>query len=258
MAQPYLVRVSSQKGGVGKTTISVNLAIILKALGYSVLLVDDDYVNPVVAMHLGLEEVGSGFRAVQRGRTRLASVTTIHPPTGLHVLCGELSQKQYDPNPESIARFARMLHQTKYDFVVMDTPPGFTKEVFVNIDEALIVMTPDMQATTSAIRSSQIFDRYHIRHSLVVNRVRRRAFELSPREIESAYGARVEAAFPEDDSVPMSIAAHIPAYLYRKRAPFSRAMLDFSRIYSARGEQKESGAGGQGFLSRLLGLFRRG
>jgi MinD-like ATPase involved in chromosome partitioning or flagellar assembly len=120
-------------------------------------------------------------------------------------------------------------------------------------------MTPDMQATTSAIRSSQVFDKYHIRHSLVVNRVRKRAFELSPREIESAYGARIEGTFPEDDVVPMSIAAHIPAYLYRKRAPFSRAILDFSRIYSARTEQREGqpGAGGGGFIAWLLGLFRR-
>ena len=258
MAQPYIVRVSSQKGGVGKTTISVNLAMILKQLGYSVLLVDADYINPVVAMHLGLEEVSSGFRAVMKGRARLQNVTTIHPSTGLHILCGELSQKQFDPSYESIVRFTRMLEKTKYDFIVIDTPPGFSKEVFVDISEALIVMTPDMQATTSAIRSSQIFDKYHIRHSLVVNRVRSRSFELSPREIESAYGSRVDAMFPEDDSVPMSIAAHIPAYLYRKRSPFSRAMFDFTRLYSARTEQKEgmTPAGG-GFMAWLLGLFRR-
>jgi len=252
MAEPYIVRVSSQKGGVGKTTISVNLAGVLKALGYSVLIVDADYVNPVVGMHLGLEDASSGFRAVMRGRARLSNVLTIHPSTGLHILCGEISQKQYEPNPESISRFARMLHQTKYDFVIMDTPPGFTKEVFADVNEALIVMTPDMQSTTSAIRSSQVFDRYHIRHSLVVNRIRSRAFELSPREIESVYGSRIDAMLPEDDAVPMSIAAHIPVYHYRKRAQFSRAMLDFSRLYSSRGEQHEESKGtGGGLISWL-------
>ncbi|MDE1828002.1 MAG: AAA family ATPase [Candidatus Micrarchaeota archaeon] len=256
MAQPYTVRISSQKGGVGKTTISVNLAVALKRIGHKVLIVDADYVNPVVGFHLGLEEINRGFRSVMLGKAKLTNSVSIHSPTGLHVLGGEMTQKMFEPNQAQIRRFDNMLKGTAYDFIIIDTPPGFsTQNFFGYSNEAAIIITPDLQATASAMRLSQIFDRLHLKHNIVLNRVRSRRWELNVGEIEETYGSKVSAIFPEDDTVPMSIAAHIPAFLFNRRAPFSKGMERFSRGYSLRTEVRPNppGSGIIGWLRRVIG-----
>ena len=50
---PYIIRISSQKGGVGKTTIAVNLGVILSLFKYKTLVVDCDAANPTVGFHWG-------------------------------------------------------------------------------------------------------------------------------------------------------------------------------------------------------------
>lgn len=255
---PYTVRISSQKGGVGKTTVSVNLAVALKLIGHKVLVVDADYVNPVVGFHLGLEEINRGFRSVMLGKAKLTSSVSIHSPTGLHVLGGEMTQKMFEPNQVQIRRFDKLLKKTAYDFIIIDTPPGFSQQNFFGYsNEAAIIITPDIQATASAMRLSQIFDRLHLKHNIVLNRVRSRRWELNVSEIEETYGSKVSAIFPEDDNVPMSIAAHIPAFLFNKRAPFPNAMEGFSRGYSLRTEIQpgyRTGGGIIGFLRRVIGF----
>ncbi|MDE1869356.1 MAG: AAA family ATPase [Candidatus Micrarchaeota archaeon] len=258
MTSPYTVRISSQKGGVGKTTVSVNLAVALKLIGHKVLVVDADYVNPVVAFHLGLEEINRGFRSVMLGKARLNTSVSIHSPTGLHVLGGEMTQKMFEPNAAQIRRFDKMLKKTAYDFIIIDTPPGFSQQNFFGFsNEAAIIITPDIQATASAMRLSQIFDKLHLKHNIVLNRVRSRRWELNVSEIEETYGSKVTALFPEDDTVPMSIAAHIPAYLFNKRSPFSSGMSNFSRGFSLRTEIQPgivAGGGIIGYLRRVIGF----
>ncbi|MDE1846026.1 MAG: AAA family ATPase [Candidatus Micrarchaeota archaeon] len=257
MANPYTIRISSQKGGVGKTTISVNLAVALRNMGHKVLIVDADYVNPVVGFHLGLENINKGFKSVMLGKANLANSISIHSPTGIHVLGGEQSSGMYEPNQAQIKRFDRLIKSTSYDFVIIDTPPGFSQNNFFgNSDEAAIVITPDIQATASAMRLSQIFGKLHLKHSIVINRVRNRRWELNVEQIEDTYGNKVSALFPEDDSVPMSIASKIPVFMY-STAPFTKVMEKFSRGYSLQisvPPAAPSGGGIIGWLRRVIGF----
>ena len=56
-----IIGVMSQKGGVGKTTIAVNLAVMLRLKGYETLIVDLDTSNPSVGIHLGMHESEDGL-----------------------------------------------------------------------------------------------------------------------------------------------------------------------------------------------------
>ncbi len=58
--KPYIIRVSSTKGGVGKSAIAVNLAVSIEMYGYRTLIVDLDTINPSVGLYLGLANVSIG------------------------------------------------------------------------------------------------------------------------------------------------------------------------------------------------------
>ncbi|MEM0094926.1 MAG: P-loop NTPase [Candidatus Micrarchaeaceae archaeon] len=254
MSSPYMLRISSQKGGVGKTTVATNLASIIRLMGYKVLLIDGDFVNPSVGFHLGLEDINVGVRAVFKRKAKLENAVAIHDPTGLHVLAGEISNRSFEPGDAEQNYVANLLHGTSYNFVIVDTSPGYTPEALLrHYDESIIVTTPEMSACTSAIRLANIYDKMHLKHSLVINRVRNTRYEMHTREIEQMYGGEVAGVLPEDDIVPISIAEHIPAYVLNKKAKFSRAVLDTAHKYARRSEAEPEYKPKRGFWARLFG-----
>ncbi len=257
MAKPYVIPISSQKGGVGKTTIAVNLAIILQDLGYRTLLIDADFVNPSVGFHIGMEDVNVGFKDVITGKVALKHAVVIHGPTGLHVLPGKITRRPYLPTAAEVNKMTSELRNSSYAFVVTDTSPGFfIPEITKLADEALLLTTPEMSACASSIRLSEVYNQWHLKHSLVINRVRNKRYELHTSEIEEMYGDKAAGVLPEDDIVPESIAVHIPAVLLRKNNPFSRRMHAVSRFYATRQsveEEVREDGGILGFLRRLFG-----
>ncbi len=236
MPKPYMIRVSSQKGGVGKTTISTNLAAAIRSYGYKTLLVDMDFVNPSVGFHLGLEETNAGVQAVILKRAKLEKAVSIHAPSGLHVLPGEIKTSAFIQRPGAISSFMQQLRKSNYNFVVVDTAPGYDSGIALkNFDEDIIVTVPDMPSSASAVRLSDAYDKLHLKHSLIVNKVGYSRWELNVNEIADMYEGDVAGVLPADEAIPMSIAAHIPAYLYKPRARFSKAMKGVSNKYASRG-----------------------
>ena len=137
--KPYIIRVSSQKGGVGKTTVAVNLATSFALMGYKTLLYDTDFSNPSVGFHLGLEDANIGIQSVLTKKTRLQNAIVTHDPSGMHVLPCEINTKMNTATPEQINLFKSEVLRENYDFVVGDTPPGVIgSEISSLYDEALI------------------------------------------------------------------------------------------------------------------------
>ena len=264
---PYSIIVSSQKGGVGKTTISVNLSIAIRQRGYKVLLVDGDYTNPCIGFHLGMENANAGLRSVVSGKAKLASVVAVHNPTGLHVLINEITSKPFHPNMKQQKGLRDELGKSGYDFLIIDMPPGAEdiEEVMAfcseNSREVLIILTPEMSACSSAIRLAQIYEKNHILHNMVANRVKNRGYELSIGEIEDAVGEGLMGVLPEDENVPISIAQHIPVILMNGRSGFPGAVKNLARKacnrvgYEPGEERGMRSAGGGGFFAWLRRLF---
>lgn len=125
MNRPFIIRVSSQKGGVGKTTIAVNVAVALAKKGYKTLLVDADAANPSVAAHLGLGEMPTGYLDVVRGEAKLQNATLLHGPSGLNVLPGKVVTELVIPEKAHLDSFIPQVHKQGYDFVVIDTARGY-------------------------------------------------------------------------------------------------------------------------------------
>lgn len=265
--KPYIIRISSQKGGVGKTTIAVNLGVALANLSQSkVLIVDADSTNPSIGFQVGLDDVNIGYEEVVRNKVDIKKAIVPHSPSGTYVLPGAIHAKAFSPNPGAIAEFMRKLSALSYDFIIIDTAPGLTPlgpSQF--IDEALIITTPEMSACTSSVRLAKIFSNIGVRHGLLVNRVKNRRYEISMREINELYGNLAQGPVPEDEDVPEGVAEHIPAYLLDKKSEFSRSMKNVGRMYLAKKgmTMQESGAGAPQYQGKrttgggLIGLIKR-
>lgn len=259
MSRPYIVRISSQKGGVGKTTVATNFASVIRGMGYKVLIVDFDFANPSIGFHLGMEDSNSGVRAVLKSKASVSNIVAIHEPTGLHVLAGEVKGWQRTPNENDISDLMRRLKKTAYNFVIVDTSPGFDLETSMkSFDEDIIVTTPDMPSCASASRLSAKYDKLHLKHSLMLNKVMNTRYELGYDDVMDMYGGSITGTLPSDEAVPASIAAHIPAYVFRPRSRFAKAVGGVSSRYASNASAsypilsaKQNGT----IWRRVLGLF---
>ncbi len=156
----HVVLVASGKGGVGKSTLCVNLACTLADRGLKVGLLDADLHGPSVAQLLGTGEalaVDDQARAIPCLRHRIWSLSLANalPPEEALVWKGPLVQQVLE----------QMFFETRWpdlDILLVDMPPG-TGDVYLALlelvaaDGALIVTTPQRAAVSAVARGISLF-----------------------------------------------------------------------------------------------------
>ncbi len=173
------VAVAGAKGGVGKTTLAVNLAILLCRAGYRTLLVDFDPGCGNVAVHLrlssrrDLEDVAAGVCPMREG--------LVDGPGGIKVLMGRSGSTALAGGDQALMDHALIAIgeiAKDFDVVVCDTGAGIgpaTLSVAERADLVLGVTTADAAALTDTYALCKVL---HLRGQplpqLVVNRVRSR------------------------------------------------------------------------------------
>jgi ATP-binding protein involved in chromosome partitioning len=154
-----LIAVASGKGGVGKSTVSVNLAVALARAGYAVGLLDADIYGPSVPTLLGIE-----------GRARLEGNRL--QPAEVHGLKALSMGMMTDPGkaiiwrgPMASSALVQMVEQCDWgvlDVLIIDMPPG-TGDVQLTLaqklkpDGAVVVSTPQDLALIDARRAVAMF-----------------------------------------------------------------------------------------------------
>ncbi len=260
MERPYIIRVSSTKGGVGKSVVAINLATSLQLRGYKTLVVDMDTVNPCVGLYLGMQDVSMGVLDVMRKRAVLRNAIIPHPSTGLQILPGRIDFTGALPDVKMGNEFFNKLKHTEYKFIIIDTQPGIEfPELLKWYDEALIVINPFEASCIAALKMFKKCGKAGLKASLVANKIGSRKYELSSREIESVCEVKLSGILPEDRNVEVGVVDHIPTYLLNKRAPFSSAIEYVTDTYSSRIDSLATPVlyAGSGVLSIIKGFFRR-
>ena len=154
----HIVVVLSGKGGVGKSTVAVNLAVALKMLGKRVGLLDVDIHGPSIPTMLGLE-----------GKTLSASAEGILPfdLDGMKVMSiGFFLSNQNEAvvwrGPMKMSLIKQFLQDVEWgelDYLIIDSPPGTGDEplsicqLIGNLDGAVVVTTPQKVATVDVRKS---------------------------------------------------------------------------------------------------------
>jgi ATP-binding protein involved in chromosome partitioning len=160
-----IVAVGSGKGGVGKSTVAVNLALALAAEGASVGVLDADIYGPSVPMMLGLS-----------GRPDSPDGKSIEPMRahGLQAMSIGLLVDQDTPmiwrGPMATSALTQLLNDTRWDgldYLVVDLPPGtgdiqLTMAQKIPVAGAVVVTTPQDIATLDARKALKMFEKLGI------------------------------------------------------------------------------------------------
>ena len=156
----------SGKGGVGKTTLTTNLAIALGQHGKRVLVIDLDPQN-AVRLHLGMDP-GDDAGLVREG---IFPEVIFSSPFGVDFIpFGRVSEEELldfenelEARPHWVASAIAGLRETGYDYVLLDTPPGATvylPQALYAAERALIVVLADAASYTSLTKIFKLLDEY--------------------------------------------------------------------------------------------------
>ncbi|MFL6439545.1 MAG: Mrp/NBP35 family ATP-binding protein [Terriglobales bacterium] len=155
-----VIAVGSGKGGVGKTTIAVNLAVALGKLGYKVGLLDADIYGPNVPLMMGVNRQPDVI-----GQNRIAPISN----HGIKVISvgfispGDKPLVWRGPMLHSIIKqFLQQVEWGELDFLIVDLPPG-TGDVVISLFQtvpltgAIVVSTPSDVSLQDARKAIEMF-----------------------------------------------------------------------------------------------------
>ena len=257
--------ISSGKGGVGKTSLSVSLAIALARDGKSVTLVDADLGLANINVILGIIPKYNLYHVI-KGKKKLRDII-IEVPEGIKIIAGasgfyqlaNFEQKQREEFINSISELAND------DYLLVDTGAGISQNVLSFImasDEVIVVTTPEPTAITDAygIIKAIAAQSTEKQIKLIVNKVQSVAEgkRVAQRVINIAgqfLNIKVEdlGFVYEDLCVPKSVRNQKPFYVsYPKSKAAGCVKVIADRINNKQVEY-ENGSGIGSFIKNLLG-----
>jgi ATP-binding protein involved in chromosome partitioning len=253
-----LVAVASGKGGVGKTTVSVNLALALKQMGAKVGLLDADVYGPNVPIMLGTDEQPQALSEreilpVQAQGIKLISMGLLNP--------GDKPMIWRGPMLHSVmTQFLRSVVWGELDYLIIDLPPG-TGDVqlsliqLVPVTGAVLVTTPSTVALADVRKAMEMFRQVNVE---IIGVVENMSFFSCPhcqgkidvfghgegRRIAETYGVPLLGEIEIDPRIRIGGDTGKPVALLGPDAPGAKSIYAMARAVAGRLETKAAAAGG--------------
>src|SRR5689334_1753471 len=251
-----IVAVGSGKGGVGKTTLSVNLAVALAKLGHKVGLLDADVYGPNVPLMLGTSAsprvlAENRIEPLEAQGLKVISVGFLNP--------GDKPLIWRGPMLHSIIRqFLGSVEWGHLDYLVIDLPPG-TGDVALSLVQtvpltgAIVVSTPSDVALQDARKAIEMFRQVkvdivglvenmsyfvcpHCQHEIDV--FSKGGGERTAKQFDIAFLGNVEL----DPEIRRAGDTGKPAVLEGENSPHAKSLYAFARKVEARVKEIKSAA----------------
>lgn len=219
----------SGKGGVGKTTVTVNLGMAMHKLGSNIVVLDGDMKNPNLGIHLGILKYNTTLQEVIKKQSSLLKALCIHE-TGLRFIPAHLSLNFLETDPTRLKSFLKDAPCN----LMIDSPPGICKEslsVLECCDEIYIVSEPLLPDITGCMKTMELAKELKVKtRGIILNKVRSKNYELGRAEIEACTGTKIISTIPFDENVLAGLSMKNPVVHHK---PFSKASICFFQLASA-------------------------
>ncbi len=243
-----LIAVASGKGGVGKTTVAVNLALALSRMGSAVGLLDADVYGPNVPIMLGTDEQPQAISERQilpvgAYGLKLISMGLLNP--------GDKPMIWRGPMLHSVMQqFLRSVVWGELDYLIVDLPPG-TGDVqlsliqSVSLTGAVLVTTPSVVALADVRKAVEMFRQVNVP---VIGIVENMSFFACPhcqghvdvfghgegRKLSEMYGVPLLGEIEIDPQIRVGGDTGKPVAALGENAPGARSVYAVARAVAAR------------------------
>ncbi|PWM45993.1 MAG: hypothetical protein DBX47_03010 [Clostridiales bacterium] len=230
-----IISVFCPKGGTGKTTISVNLAVSLASIGKKVALVDFDLQFGDVAVFLDITKADSIYDLVEENNFELSSIKSylIRHYSGISVMLA--------PSTPEYAELIKATHiekiltklRSEFDYIIIDMTPAFNDCSIAALDLSDIVyfiVTEDISTIRNAKTCFGILDMIGVssKIQLIVNKDG--ISTITVKDVEDVLGTTAVVVLPnEQKTTTHAINCGVPVVLSDKKSKFTHAMLSFAK-----------------------------
>ncbi len=243
-----LVAVASGKGGVGKTTVAVNLALALARLGHKVGLLDADVYGPNVPIMLGTRQEPQATQdkriiPVEVQGIKMISMGLLSPGDKPMIWRGPMLHSV-------ITQFLRSVLWGELDYLVIDLPPGtgdvqLTLIQTVAVTGAVVVTTPSTVALADVRKAIEMFRQVNVEVLGVVENMSTFACPHCHQPIDifghgegaktaHEYGVPVLGEIEIDPRIRIGGDTGQPVALLGDAAPGAKSLYDLARAVTAR------------------------
>ncbi|MBU1104093.1 MAG: cell division ATPase MinD [Nanoarchaeota archaeon] len=248
-----LITITSGKGGVGKTTSSINLAAALNALGKEVVVVDANLTTPNVGLHLGAPIVPISLNHVLSGKAKIQDAIYEHE-SGTKVIPSSLSINELRRiNHKKLKEVGKKLRKMA-DIIIYDSAAGLGEEAIAameSADELIIITNPEIPAVTDALKTSKLIEQLGKEvKGIIVTRVSKSKTQMPISNIAEMLELPILGVIPEDQRVQESLVMK-DALVHTH--PKSKPAIEYKKIAAKLiGEKYE---GKTSFFDRLFGRY---
>ncbi len=266
-----VITVTSGKGGVGKSNISVNLAIQFGKMKKRVVILDADFGLANVEVMLGIRPKYNLADMMFRGRSLREIITP--GPEGIGFISGGSGLRELtNLNGDQVKSLVRAMYELDQiaDVVIVDTGAGISDSVIdlvISSSEVLLVATPEPTSITDAyaLLKTLCHHREFYHNNPMIHMVANRAHSYQEgKELFRKLDAVVEkflklpmeylGYIPYDEKLPRSVMRQQPVSIAYPNASSARAMLDLAMLLEngGDGQKRNRNKGLSGLLSRMV------
>jgi pilus assembly protein CpaE len=251
-----MICILGPKGGTGKTLTSCNLGVALAQKGHRVAIVDLDLQFGDVGLSLGLTPEKTLYDLAKSGGSvdadKLDGYLTKHS-SGVRVLLAPTRPDQATTITVEFLRDVYTALRATHDYLIVDTPPGFTPEVIASVDSSSDICVVGMldslslKNTKLGLETLELMGYSRDRIRLLLNRADSRV-GIASDEVSAILGSSPDIMVPSDRDIPRSVNEGTPIVLANERSEAAKAFRSLADLYVNKDAAKKNGR---------VGLLRR-